>query len=114
MKRILQKLWSIAIAVLPVFFLIGCDNPTPEVVPQKYVVLIKDMRFQPDSITVHVGDTIEWVNKDMVDHDITEETNKEWSSGKLPPGKSWDYVVTKSASYYCSIHVVMKGKIEVP
>jgi plastocyanin len=101
------------IAVLSGFFLIACNHPTTKVAPQKHLVEIKEMRFQPGDITVHAGDTIEWINNDMVDHDVTEETNKEWSSGKLAPGKSWNFVVTKPASYYCSIHVVMKGKIEV-
>lgn len=109
-----KSLWSIVCAVLPGFLLLDCSHPETKVVPRKYTIEIKEMRFQPDDLQVHVGDTVEWINKDLVAHDITEEVNKEWSSGPLNAGKSWDLVVTKSANYFCSIHVVMKGKLEVP
>jgi len=71
------------------------------------------MQFQPASLTVQKGDTVVWVNHDIVAHDVTEEKSKRWSSGPLAPGASWSMVVTESADYYCSIHVVMKGKLVV-
>jgi plastocyanin len=49
----------------------------------------------------------------MVVHDVTEETHKVWSSGPLPAGKSWKMAIDRSADYFCSIHVVMKGKLIV-
>lgn len=78
-----------------------------------YTVEIKDMKFVPDDITVNKGDTIIWVNKDMVAHDVTEEDTKAWTSSVITPEQSWKMEVTNSANYYCSIHVVMKGKIRV-
>jgi len=93
------------------FLLTGCSSPPEK--PKVYTVEIKDMKFVPEDITVKKGDTIIWVNDDIVTHDITEETSKAWSSGPLPAGKSWKHAVTDEASYYCSIHVVMKGKIEL-
>lgn len=74
-------------------------------------VEIKDMKFQPAEIFAKNGDTITFINNDLVAHDVTEEKNKEWSSSTLSPGESWSMMVTKSAAYYCSIHQVMKGKI---
>lgn len=104
---------SIIYLLLMGMLLNSCVHPTTKIVPRKYTIEIKEMRFQPDDLSVHVGDTIEWINHDLVDHDVTEEDNKEWSSSHLTPGKSWDFVVTKPANYYCSIHQVMKGKLEV-
>ena len=87
---------------------------TPEKIPPKaYTVEIKEMRFDPAELTVRRGDTVIFVNHDLVSHDVTEEVNKAWSSSPLPVGKSWSLVVTKSSDYYCSIHVVMKGKLVV-
>ncbi|HET8964025.1 MAG TPA: cupredoxin domain-containing protein [Chitinophagales bacterium] len=80
--------------------------------PQSYTVEIKDMKFQPEEISVHKGDTIIWINNDIVAHDVTEE-NKVWASPHLASGSSWEKVIDKSESYYCSIHLVMKGKIIV-
>jgi plastocyanin len=62
---------------------------------------------------VHPGDTVVWVNHDMVAHDITEQKNKAWTSSLLQPGQTWKMVVTKDEEYYCSIHQVMTGKIIV-
>lgn len=80
--------------------------------PKMHIIEIKDMKFEPEEIQVHVGDTVIWVNKDMVAHDVTQ-TNKEWASPALASNASWKKAVTKSDSYYCSIHVVMTGKITV-
>jgi plastocyanin len=97
--------------VFALVLLNSCSSPPEK--PKIYTVEIKDMKFVPEDITVKKGDTIVWVNDDMVTHDVTEETSKAWSSGPLPAGKSWKHVVTDEAGYYCSIHVVMKGKIEL-
>jgi len=76
-------------------------------------VEIRQMKFAPAEVRVHKGDTIAWINNDIVVHDITEEKNKEWSSSALPIGSTWKKIADKSADYFCSIHVVMKGKIVV-
>lgn len=80
--------------------------------PKSHIVEIKDMKFQPAELTVNKGDTVIWINKDIVPHDVTE-INKAWASPPLKTGNSWKKVITKSDSYYCSIHVVMKGKLIV-
>lgn len=89
-------------------------RPAPAVSESKAdTVEIKAMKFVPDVVHVSPGTTIVFINNDMVAHDVTEETSKAWSSNLLHPGKSWSIVADKSADYYCSIHVVMKGKITV-
>jgi len=75
-------------------------------------VQIKAMKYIPDEITVHAGDTIVWINRDTIAHDVTE-VNKKWASPTLAPNQSWKMAVTESANYYCTIHVGMKGKIIV-
>ncbi len=69
------------------------------------------MAFSPAEIIVNKGDTVVFINHDPVEHDITEEDKKLWSSSPLPPGQSWSKVIDGSANYFCSLHVVMKGKI---
>jgi plastocyanin len=100
--------FMLAIAVL----LIGGCSPAPQR-HAVYTVEIRDMKFVPERIIVNKGDTIKWINNDMVAHDITEQPGKSWSSGSLASGGTWKLVVSKSADYYCSIHTVMTGKIEV-
>ncbi|HEX5169634.1 MAG TPA: plastocyanin/azurin family copper-binding protein [Cyclobacteriaceae bacterium] len=78
-----------------------------------HTIEIKQMKFQPDELRLHKGDTVLWINRDITDHDVTEETNKTWTSSRLSAGKSWSKVVTESADYFCSLHLVMKGKLIV-
>jgi putative membrane protein len=80
-------------------------------IPKVFIVEIKDMKFVPECITVRTADTIIWINRDLMTHDVTEGASKLWSSGPIVPGGSWKMVVAKAANYYCSIHIVMKGKI---
>jgi plastocyanin len=78
-----------------------------------HTVEIKQMKFNPAELQVSKGDTVVWVNKDIVAHDVTEESAKKWTSSIIPSNTFWQMVVTQSSDYYCSIHVVMKGKLIV-
>lgn len=97
-------------------FWIGCtsstNNPNGEqiVTPKTDTVEIRGMAFVPDTITVNKGDTVLFVNRDIVDHDVTE-TDRKWGSSPLHTGDSWSRVFTESADYFCSLHLVMKGKV---
>lgn len=99
--------------MLTVIFFAACHAATKKPPPARYIFEIKEMRFQPAELSLHPGDTIEWINHDIVDHDITGEKNKDWHSGVLKNGQSWKTVIYQTTGYYCSIHVVMKGKLVV-
>lgn len=71
------------------------------------------MKFEPAVLTVKKGDTVTWINKDLVDHDVTEEKSKAWHSTPLKPGQRYSRIIRSAADYFCSIHVVMKGKLKV-
>jgi plastocyanin len=111
---------------LPVLVLFGllsaCSAPEPpqqvETTPAKkpassVAVTIAQMKFQPDTVRVHAGDTLVFTNKDVVEHDATALPDSAWTTGKLAPGQTGKVVVGKSTDYFCSIHVVMKGIVEV-
>lgn len=100
-------------ALCSVFILNSCASDARAAMLKSYTVEIKGMKFQPAELIVHKGDTVVWVNRDIVAHDVTEESNKTWTSSAMPVGKSWSLVVTQNANYYCSIHIVMKGKLVV-
>jgi plastocyanin len=62
---------------------------------------------------VQKGDTVVFVNNDLVVHDITEQPDKSWTSSNLQPGQSYKIAVRSGSDYYCSIHPTMKGKLIV-
>ena len=81
--------------------------------PHYHTVEIKQMKFVPAELNAQRGDTIVWINNDITVHDVTEQQSHAWSSKEMPVGATWTMIADKSADYYCSIHVVMKGKLLV-
>ena len=75
-------------------------------------VAIDKMEFSPAQIDVKVGDTIEWVNKDILAHTATAKGG--WDV-VIPPKKSASMVVRAAGSvdYYCRFHPNMMGRITV-
>ncbi|GJM30974.1 MAG: hypothetical protein DHS20C17_36090 [Cyclobacteriaceae bacterium] len=71
------------------------------------------MKFKPEVLYVNKGDSVVFINKDMVDHDVTDEPGGSWTSTTLNPGQSWGKTITRNEDYFCSLHVIMKGKIRL-
>jgi plastocyanin len=122
MKKHLTLIINSAFLALFVLIAQSCASPSeknPEEVSShnqevhKYTVEIAQMKFSPSELRVEKGDSIVFANHDIVVHDVTDEKTKKWKSSFLQPGDSWTLVVEESSDYFCSIHVVMKGKIIV-
>jgi plastocyanin len=76
-------------------------------------ISMKDRQFTPDSITVKVGETIEWLNDDQDVHQVIsgsglQDANlgKPLDSGTLLPGQRFTYTFSKPGHYpyMCVIH----------
>lgn len=106
--------WRINASVLgALIFLMSCNAASTHDSKNKIdTVVIQSMKFNPSEITINKGDTIIFINKDFVQHDISN-ANKKFYSDTINVGKSWKLSIDKSADYFCSIHPSMKGKIEV-
>lgn len=89
------------------------DENKVEKSPQTFTIQIKQMAFSPSEITVGKGDTLNFINNDILTHNVTEQVSKLWASPDLEPKQSWKMTARESADYYCTIHPVMKGKIIV-
>ena len=77
-------------------------------------VTIKNFKFAPASITVHVGDTISWTNQDSAAHTATA-SNGSFDTGTINKGGSGSATFSKAGTiaYICSIHPFMKGTVVV-
>jgi plastocyanin len=82
--------------------------------PRVHTVLIEGMRFQPEGVTVAPGDTVVWVNRDMVPHTATSASGR-FDSNEIAPGKSWSYTVqaTGEFAYICTYHPQMTAVLRV-
>lgn len=81
--------------------------------PQKYIVTIEKMKFNPQNLMVHKGDTVVWINKDFYQHDVTELHQQKWTSKPMNQGDMFTKVITTDVDYFCSLHKVMTGTIRI-
>ncbi len=79
------------------------------------VIITNRLTYQPPTIVVHVGDMVEWINKDLYIHTVTATDNKTFNSGNIYPKRSWRYKAVKKGTfeYFCIPHPDMKGKLIV-
>jgi plastocyanin len=73
--------------------------------PVTHTVTIDGARFSPADLTVRAGDTIVWINKDILAHTATAR-NGAFDSKVIQPGQRWKYVVKRTGdfAYACSFH----------
>jgi plastocyanin len=78
-------------------------------------VLINHFKYQPDTLTVNLGDTVEWKNDDIVPHTVTGVDRKAFDSGRIAKGASWHFTATKRGTYdyLCALHPNMKARLIV-
>lgn len=77
--------------------------------------------FTLENLTVPLGATIKWVNRDAVPHTITQGTGPTvaedpvWDSGHLIQSKSFSLTLDQSGTfaYFCVIHPNMQATITV-
>ena len=74
-------------------------------------VIISGFEFIPSQLKVSLGDTVTWVNKDIVPHNIAINTQQKALSPELEKDETFVFKVTNNLSYICGFHPSMKGKI---
>lgn len=83
-------------------------------VRQHHVIEIKQLQFRPAKLTVSPGDTVTWLNRDIVPH-TTTAIDADWDSGELTNEKSWRWIAHTGSSteYFCKYHPTMRGTLVV-
>ena len=76
-------------------------------------VVIADLEFKPSTITVRIGDTVTWINKDFVEHTATSRDGVfDVATPKTKPAH-WRAQKEGDFAYYCRLHPNMTGVIRV-
>lgn len=77
-------------------------------------VKIDNFVFGPAAITVPVGTTVTWINRDDIPHTVVS-TEKVFKSKVLDTDDRFSFTFTKPGEYpyFCSIHPKMTGKVVV-
>ena len=78
------------------------------------IVHIKNFKYVPETVTIHPGGTVKFIEDDDTPHTVTA-TDNSFDSGNLDKGKSWTHVFPKEGTYayFCAYHTYMKGKVLV-
>lgn len=77
-------------------------------------VEVVDFAYAPAELTIEVGDTVTWTNRDAVAHTATD-VGGAWDTGLLEEGESASITFTAAGTYdyLCTPHPSMTGRIVV-
>jgi plastocyanin len=82
--------------------------------PSTVGVTMRNIRFRPHRIVVHLGQTVRWTNDDQVDHTVASSALRLASEG-IGPGKTFSYTPKRRGTfaYFCTIHAGQTGVLVV-
>ncbi len=77
-------------------------------------VTIDNFTFNSKELTVPVGTTVKWVNKDDIPHTVVDK-NRSFRSKPLDTSGTFSFTFNSAGTfdYFCSLHPQMVGKVIV-
>ena len=75
---------------------------------------MRNIRFHPHRIVIHLGQTVRWSNDDKVVHTVASSQLRLASEG-IGPGKTFSYTPKRRGTfaYFCTIHANQTGVLVV-
>jgi plastocyanin len=82
--------------------------------PETTEVKIDNFSFGPETLSVPVGKTVTWINRDDIPHTVVS-TDGVFKSRVLDTDEKFSFTFSKVGNYpyFCSIHPKMTGKVVV-
>jgi len=77
-------------------------------------IAIDGTSFQPDEVTVAIGEAVKWVNRDPFPHNVTSKAGG-IHSGDIEPDESFEFHADRPGTfaYLCTLHPGMRGVLHV-
>jgi plastocyanin len=117
MKRVFSFALTLSflLAVLTLGLFAQPDEGGPSSPPSVAEVKIDNFSFGPKDLTVPVGTTVTWTNRDDIPHTVVSTDGGVFKSKVLDTDEKFSFTFNKAGSYpyFCSIHPKMTGKILV-
>lgn len=112
MKTRLFYLTVLAFLFASVVF-ISCKKSN-SMAPTAASVSIKNMAFNPGSLSVTTGGTVTWTNNDTTVHTVAADDGS-FNSGNIAVGATYSKAFSTAGtfSYHCTLHPEMTGKVVV-
>ena len=103
-------------AAFVALFFVGAPWPcnSHQAYAAEAVITISDFSFSPPLLTVPVGTTVTWVNKDDEPH-LIAESDRLFKSHALDTGDKFSFTFSTPGTfqYFCTIHAHMVGTVVV-
>lgn len=82
--------------------------------PDTIEVKIEHFAYVPEIVKVAPGDTIVFVNEDIVPHTATA-ADQSWTTGEIAHGESARVIIPENAGadYFCAFHPMMTGRLMI-
>jgi plastocyanin len=86
----------------------------PVALAAQHAVKIAGFAFAPSTVTVKVGDSVQWTNGDGASHTATADDGS-WDTGTIAGGtsKALTFDTAGTFAYHCAIHSSMHGTLVV-
>jgi plastocyanin len=84
--------------------------------PLTVEVKIDNFSFGPTTLTIPVGTTVTWTNRDDIPHTVVSTDDPKFFKSKvLDTDEKFSFTFTKAGTYpyFCSVHPKMTGKVIV-
>jgi plastocyanin len=102
---------AVGLALAAALALAGAPAPAAAAT---HTVVMEGFTFKPQTLEVKSGDTVLWVNRDILPHTATATANAFDSKTIKPGGKStWKAGAAGQYAYYCALHPNMKAVVQV-
>ena len=101
-------------AALAVAVVIALLSPASIAGNRDHIVEIINFRFSPEEVTVAPGDTVTWINRDIVPHTATSRDG-DWDSETVEAEGQWRMTIREGQNedYYCRFHPSMVGRLRI-
>ena len=80
-------------------------------------VSMRDIQFEPKTVTVSTGGEVTWTNDEAVGHDVTakDDSFKSGEAGGMSEGDTFTRRFTRAGTfaYVCTVHPGMEGTVRV-
>src|SRR5713101_294896 len=114
-----KNVWVAGLAttvMIAMLLLVESPNVTANDQPSAATAEVKidNFSFGPQTLTVPVGTTVTWTNRDDIPHTVVS-TDGVFKSKVRDTDEKFSYTFAKAGTYpyYCSVHPKMTGKVVV-
>jgi plastocyanin len=114
-----KKIWIVGLAttvMIAMLLLAGTPSVAANDQPAgaSADVKIDNFSFGPQTLTISVGTTVVWTNRDDIPHTVVS-TDGVFKSKVRDTDEKFSYTFTKAGTYpyFCSVHPKMTGKVVV-